>query len=114
MGRARGAAPYCTKCTVWGVVSLTRPLPHPTLPRRLRLDTRACRARPWSPRLQILDPPLAVLEGSLDISFAKPFYQTAALLDYIEDVVDALTVDFPGATVVGYWPATSTHSTIQT
>ena len=21
--RARGAAPYCTKCTVWGVVSLT-------------------------------------------------------------------------------------------
>ena len=20
-GRARGAAPYCTKCTVWGVVS---------------------------------------------------------------------------------------------
>ena len=25
-GRARGAAPYCTKCTVWGVVSLTRPL----------------------------------------------------------------------------------------
>ena len=25
-GRARGAAPYCTKCTVRGVVSLTRPL----------------------------------------------------------------------------------------
>ena len=25
-GRARGASPYCTKCTVLGVVSLTRPL----------------------------------------------------------------------------------------
>ena len=35
------------------------PSPHPTPPRRLwRLDTRACGARPWPFRLQILDLPL--------------------------------------------------------
>ena len=26
LGACKGAAPYCTKCTVWGVVSLTHPL----------------------------------------------------------------------------------------